>query len=113
MNEAKKGFQPWNLLLILVCVAGFFGGLYLLNFTINTRLDAVDTGLAGGLSKTSMVLDRIDNKLNAVQAAMKDMEQKMAAPPPPPPAPVDPAAAAAAVPAPADAAAPAPDKKAE
>jgi hypothetical protein len=31
MNEVKKSFQPWNLILIVVCVAGFCGGIYLLD----------------------------------------------------------------------------------
>jgi len=99
MNETKKSFQPWNLILILVCVAGFVGGIYLLNFTTNSRFDVVDASLKGGLSKTSIMLDRIDGKLSKIQAKMEEMETKMAAPPPPPPAPVDPAAAAV-VPAP-------------
>ena len=109
MDETKKSFQPWNLILILVCVAGFVGGIYLLNFATNSRFDAVDASLTGSLSKTSIVLDRIDGKLSEIQAKMEAMETKMATPPPPPPAPVDPAAAAA-VPAPAHAPKPAPAK---
>jgi ribosomal protein L12E/L44/L45/RPP1/RPP2 len=96
MDEAKKSFDPWRLILIVVCVVGFSGGIYLLNTTINTRLDAVDAAVTGVMNTTSMSLDRIDGKLVAIQASMKEMEQKMAAPiaAPPPPAPADAAAAA-------------------
>jgi hypothetical protein len=97
MNEAKKSFDPWRLILIVVCVVGFSGGIYLLNTTINTRFDAVDAAVTGATNTTSMSLDRIDGKLAAIQASMKEMEQKMAAPvaapPPPPPEPAAPAKA--------------------
>jgi hypothetical protein len=102
MSEEKKSFQPWNLILIVVCVVGFSGGVYLLNTTINTRFDSVDLAVSGGLDKTAMTLDRMDDKLGSLKESIKALEAKLAAPPPPPPAPVDPAAA------PADATAPAP-----
>jgi hypothetical protein len=105
MNEPKKSFQPWNLLLILVCVVGFVGGVYLLNTTINARLDALDTAVTGGLGTMSKAVERIDTKVTDIQADLKVLEAKMAAPPPPPPppAPIDPAAPPAAPPAPAKA----------
>jgi hypothetical protein len=117
MNEVKKSFQPWNLILIVVCVVGFCGGIYLLNLTINTRFDAVDQALTAGMSRTAMTLERIDGNVTDLEVAFKVIQEKMAAPvpPPPPPAPTDEAAAApaAAAPAPAPAPAKAPAKAAE
>ena len=112
MNETKKGFQPWNLLLILVCVVCFCGGVYLLNTTINARFDAVDQAVMGGMTTTSKVIDRIEDKLVDLQASAKAMEAKIAAPvaPPPPQVASDDAAAPAAAAAPAPAPAPAPAK---
>ena len=107
MNEVKKSFQPWNLILIVVCVVGFCGGIYLLNLTINTRFDAVDQALTAGMSRTAMTLERIDGNVTDLEVAFKVAQEKMAAPVPPPPAPTDAAVAAPAPAAPAPAAAPA------
>jgi hypothetical protein len=109
MNDAKKTFDPWRLVLILVCAVGFIGGIYLLNLTINTRFDAVDSAVTSGSGTTAMTLDRIDNKLSNIENMMNEMTAKMAPPPPPPAPPADAAAAPAAAPAPE--AAPAPAKK--
>jgi len=111
MNETKKGFQPWNLLIILVCVVGFCGGVYLLNTTINARFDSVDLAVSGSLSMTSKAIERIEDKLANIQTAARAMEAKMAAPvAPPPPAVISDDAAP---PAPAPAPAPAKPTKAE
>jgi len=88
MNEAKKSFDPWRLILILVCAAGFFGGIYLLSTTINTRFDSVDgtnTRVSSDVSEMSTAIKRIDSTVTDVQEMMKAMEAKMAAPPPPAP----------------------------
>lgn len=87
MNEAKKGFDLWRMILILVCLVGFIGGIYLLNTTINTRLDAVDATGDGNAQTTAMAIKRLDNKLAEVLASVKALEAKVAAPPAPPPAP--------------------------
>jgi len=108
MNDAKKSLDPWRLVLILVCMVGFIGGIYLLNLTINTRFDTVDQAVTGSTGTTSMSLDRIDTKLSAMQKQLDDMAAKMAPLPPPPPPPAD--AAAVAEPTGAPEAAPAPAK---
>ena len=94
MDEAKKSFQPWQLILILVCVVAFGGGLYLLNEAIGTRFDSVDQAVTGGTDTILKTVERVDNKVMALQEDMKAMEAKMAAPVAAP-APVAPAEGAA------------------
>ncbi|MDD5309284.1 MAG: hypothetical protein PHU25_18370 [Deltaproteobacteria bacterium] len=98
MDEAKKVFQPWQLILILVCVVAFGGGLYLLNGAIESRFDSLDTAVTGGTDTAIKAIERVDTKVVAVQDALKAMEAKMAAPVAAP-APVAPAEGVAAVPA--------------
>lgn len=102
MNEAKKSFDPWRLVLILVCAVGFIGGIYLLNLTINTRFDAVDGAVTSGTGTTAIVLDKIDKKVSDIQTRLDEMSAKLAAPAPAP--------APAEAPAPEAAPAPAPEK---
>ena len=82
MNEAKKGFDVWRMILILVCLVGFVGGIYLLNTTINTRFDAVDATGDGNAQTTAMAIKRLDNKLTDLLASVEALEAKVAAPPP-------------------------------
>jgi len=87
MNEAKKSFDPWRLILILVCAVGFVGGIYLLSTTINTRFDSVDgtnSSVSSNVSEMSTAIKRIDNTVADMKEMMTAMEAKMAAPPPPP-----------------------------
>jgi ribosomal protein L12E/L44/L45/RPP1/RPP2 len=86
------------LILILVCVVAFGGGLYLLNEAIGTRFDSVDQAVTGGTDTVLKTLERVDNKVVSVQDTLKAMEAKMAAPVAAP-APAAPAEGAAAAPA--------------
>ena len=88
MNDAKKSVEPWQLIMILLLVIAFFGGLYVVSQTITSRLEAVEASVDG---KTDMLKNSID-ALNSKLDRMRAMHQaKLAAPPAPAAAPAAPA----------------------
>ena len=98
MNDSKNTMEPWQLILILVIVVSFFGGLYLTNQSISAKLDSVEANVKATKETLKMKIEGLDNRLDMMMAKHAAAGPPVAAPAP---APV-------AVPAPAPAEKPAP-----
>lgn len=58
MAESSKKMEPWQLILILILVLAFFGGLYIVNQTIASQVEALENVVE---SKTESIKSSIDN----------------------------------------------------
>ena len=109
MAEEKKGSGIGNVILIVLSLAVFAGGVYFLFNAITGESESMTKDLGAKIDNANQKLVSIDASVNRLNRIVKEIQTKLETPPPPPPAPVvDPAA-----PAPDAAAAPAVDPKAE
>ena len=66
MNDAKKTMEPWQLVLILVLILAFFGGLYVTNQSISVKLDAVEQSVNSNKDALRSAVDRLENKMESL-----------------------------------------------
>ena len=63
MSNSSKSIEPWQLLLIIILVAVFFGGLYGLNQAINAKLEEHETIMEGKLEMIDRNVERLELSL--------------------------------------------------
>lgn len=77
MNEGKSKVQPWQLVLILILVLAFFGGLYVMNEAITTKLDNIAAAVEANGDMIKFAREGLGSKvdrLSSDKAAEPDQE---------------------------------------
>ena len=86
-EQQKNKVEPWQLVTILIVLVALFGGMYLMNETINARLEVVQSNVT---AKTEVLINKLDAlkaDLNRVTAkADEENDQLAVAQPAPTPA---------------------------
>ena len=88
MNDEKKSVEPWQLILILVLLLAFFGGLYVTNQSISAKLDAIEASVNATKDILKLTIDKVDNRVESLQKKMNARAAAAAPVPAPAPAPV-------------------------
>lgn len=86
MAESSKKMEPWQLILILILVVAFFGGLYLMNQAISSQLDSIETAIDIKTQSVKSSVDGLGAKVDRLSAAMAAAMEKHTAQPQTPPA---------------------------
>ena len=68
MAEGGKKMEPWQLILILILVLAFFGGLYLVNQTISSQLDTIENAIDVKTQTLKSSIDNINQRLDNMRA---------------------------------------------
>lgn len=85
MSEDSRKMDLWQLVTILIVVLALFGGQYMVNQAIDSRLDSLEATVTGNGDTLKTSIDRIYGKLEAMEkeAAAKIVETSAAEPPKP------------------------------
>jgi len=83
MSDDKRKMEPWQLIMILLLVVAFFGGIYFVNEAVSARLDGLDTALESRTNTLMLAIDRVDNKVESVKNAVQAQAQAPAPAPAP------------------------------
>ncbi len=84
MSTEKSNVEPWQLILIIVLMIAFFGGLYVVNQAISARIDSLETTIDGKIEMVGRNVERLENKL--MRQAAERKAAAAAIPPQPVPA---------------------------
>lgn len=78
MNEGKSKVQPWQLVLILILVLAFFGGLYVMNEAITTKLDNIAKAIDANGDLLKLAREGLGSKMDRLtpdRAAAQPQEE--------------------------------------
>lgn len=67
MSEDSRKMDLWQLVTILIVVLALFGGQYMVNQAIDSRLDSLEATVTGNGDALKASIDRIYNKLEAME----------------------------------------------
>ncbi len=66
MTDNKKKMEPWQLILILLAMGAFFGGVYFLNQAVDTKLTSLENTVSAKTDTLMKALDRLEAKTDRV-----------------------------------------------
>lgn len=92
MNESKKSIEPWQLIMILLLVIAFFGGLYVVTQTITSQLESIAGSVDAKTDTLKMSIDALGAKVDRLREARHAAATAPAPAPAPAPADGEPAA---------------------
>jgi hypothetical protein len=69
MAEDKKKADAWQTITLLIVVLALFGGLYVSNQAIDSRLNSVEQSITGNAEMLKMVIERVEDKIVALDKA--------------------------------------------
>lgn len=69
MADNSKKMEPWQLILILILVLAFFGGLYIVSQTITSQVEALETAVDAKTESIKSGLDNINRRLDLMRSA--------------------------------------------
>ena len=67
MNEESQKMDLWQLVTILIVVLALFGGQYMVNQAIDSRLDSLESTITGTGDALGSAIDRIYIKLERME----------------------------------------------
>jgi hypothetical protein len=68
MAEGSKKMEPWQLILILILVLAFFGGLYLMNQAITSQLESIEGAIDAKTETIKSGIDSVNRRLDNLRA---------------------------------------------
>ena len=79
MAEDKKKADAWQTITLLIVVLALFGGLYVSNQAIDSRLNSVEQSITGNAEMLKMVIERVEDKIIALDKADAKYKKAVAA----------------------------------
>ena len=79
MSNEKSSVEPWQLILIIVLMIAFFGGLYVVNQAISAKIDSMEFTIDSKIEMVGRNIDQLKAQI-AKPAPIAKPEPKAPAP---------------------------------